>query len=54
MAQMVKNLPAMQLHDTIYTWTLKNKTIESIYKIKTDSPTYGYQRGRGGRDKLGV
>ena len=35
MAQMVKKLPAMQLHDTIYTWTLKNKTIESIYKIKT-------------------
>ena len=39
MAQMVKNLPAIQLHDTIYPWTLKNKTIESIYKIKADSQT---------------
>ena len=38
-------------------WNLKNNTNELIYKTETDSQrkqTYGYQRGKGGRDKLGV
>ena len=39
----------------------RNSINELIYKTETDSQThrhrkqtYGYQRGRGGRDKLGV
>ena len=39
-------------------WNLKNDTNELIiYKTETDSKTkqtYGYQRGKGRRDKLGV
>ena len=58
MAQIVKNVPAMQLHHTIYMWTLKNKTIESMHKIKTDSQTYKTNfwlpRRKWGRDKLEV
>ena len=43
-----------------YIWNLKNDMNELIYKAPTDSQTrhrkqtYGYQRGKRGRDKLGV
>ena len=36
---------------------LKNNTDELIYKTETHrhrKQTYGYQRGKGGRDKLGL
>ena len=39
-------------------WNLKNNTNERIYKIEVDfrhrEQTCGYQRGKEGRDKLGV
>ena len=46
------------LYDIAYMWILKNNTNELTYKPLIDSQTqktnYGYQRGRGGRDKLGI
>ena len=39
-------------------WNLKNDTNELIYKTEIDSrdreQTYGYRRGKGRRDKLGI
>jgi len=35
-------------------WNLKFNANELIYETETYSQTYGYQRGNGGRDKLGV
>ena len=47
-------------YDITYTWNLKkNQLNELLYKTETDSQrhrkqTYGYQRRKRGRDKLGV
>ena len=45
-------------YDVTYMWNLKNNTNERIYKIEVDfrhrEQTCGYQRGKEGRDKLGV
>ena len=46
-------------HDIIYVWNLKKKNDrnELIYKTEIDSErkqTYGYQKGKVGRDKLGI
>ena len=38
-----------------YMWNLKNNTNEYIYKTETDSQTqetYGYQKGKGGREGI--
>ena len=46
------------LYGITYMWNLKNNTNESIYKTEQThrhrKQTYGYQRGAGRRDKLGV
>ena len=47
------------LLDITYMWNLKNNTNESIYKKQKQThrcrkQTYGYQKGEGGKDKLGV
>ena len=45
-------------YDITYIWNLKNNTNKSVYKTETDSETwkqtYGYQRAKGYRDKVGV
>ena len=48
-----------QIYDLIYMCNLKNSTNKLIYKTEKQShrhkkQTYGYQRERWGRDKLGV
>ena len=42
-------------YDITYMWYLKNNTNEYIYKTETDSQTqetYGYQKGKGGREGI--
>ena len=44
-------------YDTTYMWNLKNNTNELTKQKQTlrhRKQTYGYQRGKGVRDKLGV
>ena len=43
------------LYDITYMWNLKYDTNELIYEThRHRKQTYGYQRGKGGRGKLGV
>ena len=45
------------LYDITYMWNQKNNTNESTYKtnrLRHRKQTYGFQRGKGRWDKLGV